>query len=351
MSDILLCKPKLPPDWIDVSVGEPHLVKDNLIKVFDLEEEFKIGHITKSDLAYPHPTGYPPLVKHLEDKHGAPVIITNGAKQALGACFYALRQMNYEYVDMMHPYWALIPPLVKMHGLEPVSSEINTTEICMPDPTTGDPYLLLAPNNPDGSCASPQQLKEWHKSYKNYDVPFIHDAAYYTHIYLPETHTLPPIGDVQIYSISKMLGLSGLRLGYVVCHNIQYYKLIQEYVEAMTVGVSTSSQSLLFDILDRRMRSYPTLVSKFESMCALELENNKKLCLNIDPEILEVPTNFPETYGMFGWFKVGPKADFIKSKINIIDGALFGMPGMVRMNLAFHSDIMEDIVKRLNSVK
>jgi bifunctional pyridoxal-dependent enzyme with beta-cystathionase and maltose regulon repressor activities len=54
---------------------------------------------------------------------------------------------------------------------------------------------------------------------------------------------------------------------------------------------------------------------------------------------------------MFGWFKVGPKADFTKSKINFIDGALFGVPGMVRMNLAFSSDKMEEIVKRLNSVK
>jgi len=343
MSDILLCKPKLPPDWIDVSVGEPHLVKENLIKVFQLEEELRIGHLKMDDLAYPAPTGYPPLVKLLEDKHGAPVIITNGAKQALGAIFYALKKMGHENVGMKMPYWALVPPLAKMHGLNSSFGE--------PGEPYKDPYLLLAPNNPDGVCQSPADLKRIADEYKSRNLPFIHDAAYYTHIYLPETHTLPAIGDVQIYSISKMLGLSGLRLGYAVCPNLEFYKLIQEYMEAMTVGVSSASQTWLFDLLDRRMRSFPTLVGRFEGISSMGLEFNKKLCLKIDPEVLEVPSTFAQTPGMFGWFKVGSKANFEKSKINFIDGALFGVPGMIRMNLAFNQERMQEIVERLNNGK
>ncbi len=72
--------------------------------------------------------------------------------------------------------------------------------------------------------------------------------------------------------------------------------------------------------------------------------------MTIDPEVLVVPNNFHETPGMFGWFKVGPKADFVKSKINVIDGSLFGRVGMVRMNLAFSTEQVAEIVKRLNSV-
>lgn len=343
MTDILLAKPKLPPDWIDVSVGEPHLVRDNLIKVFQLEGELKLGHLKVEDLVYPSPTGYQPLVRHLEEKHGAPVIITNGAKQALGACFYALRRLGKEYVAMRNPHWCLIPPLARMHELEPTFGD--------PDAESSDPYLLLAPNNPDGFCLSPEELKALSDEYAEAGVPLIHDAAYYTHIYLPETHTLPKMGDVQIYSISKMLGLSGLRLGYAVCHNLEYYKLIQEYMEAMTVGVSISSQTWLYDLLDRRMRSFPTLVQRFEGTCSMELEANKKLCLQIDSEVLEVPANVAEVPGMFGWFKTGPKFSAEKSKINFVDGALFGMPGMVRMNLAFEHARMQEVVTRLNSCK
>jgi aspartate/methionine/tyrosine aminotransferase len=344
MSDILLAKPKLPPDWIDVSVGEPYLVRDNLIKVFQLEEELKIGHLNLEDLVYPAPTGYQPLVRHLEEKHGAPVIITNGAKQALGACFYALKKMGWGYCGMKSPYWALIPPLATMHGIEMIQNG-------GPHEDDGSPFLLLSPNNPDGHCESPEELLDLAKRFKAKNLPFIHDAAYYTHIYLESTHTLPKFGDVQIYSISKMLGFSGLRLGYVVCHNPEFYKLIQEYMEAMTVGVSIASQTWLYDLLDRRMRSFPTLVERFEAISSMELEANKKLCLQIPAEILEVPANLVQVPGMFGWFKTGPKFNPEKSKINFIDGALFGTPGMIRMNLAFKSERMEDIVNRLVNSK
>lgn len=344
MSDILLAKPKLPPDWIDVSVGEPYLVRDNLIKIFQVEEELKTAHLKVEDLIYPAPTGYQPLVRHLEEKHRAPVIITNGAKQALGAVFYALKKKGWNYCGMKSPYWALIPPLATMHGVDMIQNG-------GPHEDDGSPFLLLSPNNPDGHCESPEELVRLSKKFKEANLPLIHDAAYYTHIYLPPTHTLPPVGDVQIYSISKMLGFSGLRLGYAVCPNPEFYKLIQEYMEAMTVGVSIASQTWIYDLLDRRMRSFPTLVEKFEAVSSMDLEANKKLCLQIDPEILEVPADLPSNPGMFGWFKTGPKFNPAKSKINLIDGALFGTPGMIRMNLAFSSERMQEIVKRLNSAK
>lgn len=342
MNDLLLAKPNLPEGWIDTTIGEPHLVRANLLKIFHLSGELKMGYLKDTDLIYPDPVGFKPLVQHLEDKHKAPIIITNGAKQGLGASFYALKKMGHNYCAMKSPYWALIPPLATMYGIEMV-------EPGMPDVSWMLPYLLLSPNNPDGHCESAEQLLEISQQFKEKNLPLIHDAAYYTHIYLPATHLLPPIGDVQIYSISKMFGLSGLRVGYVVCHNTDYYKLIKEYMEAMTVGVSINSQTWIHNLLDHQMRSYPSTLESFEGTCSLELEHNKKLCLQIDPEVLEVPSNLLEIPGMFGWFKVGPKANFEKAKINVIDGALFGGPGMIRMNLAIFPDQMEEVVKRLNS--
>lgn len=341
MSNLLLSKPELPAGFIDVSVGEPHVVREKLFEVFDCSvyEIPKIDHMYE----YPSPVGYCPLVKLLEDKHGHPVIITNGAKQALGAVFYALSQMSKEYIAMKSPYWALIPPMVKMHGLEPT----YCTDI--PDPESGDPFLLLAPNNPDGQCGSSVELKELSDKYKDAGVPFIHDAAYYTHSYLPNGYKLEQLGDVQIHSISKSLGLSGLRLGYVVCPNTEFYKHILHYMEAMTVGVSIVSQIFLHDLL-HRMHGYPTLVQAFEGRASVALEESKKLIKQVSSEILEVDSNIENIPGMFGWFKVGPKADFQKAKINFIDGALFGVPGYVRMNLAFNKETMEEIVKRLNGV-
>lgn len=344
MTDILLAKPQLPPDWIDVSVGEPHVVRENLIKVFDLSvyELPNIPHMYE----YPMPNGYKPLVQLLEEKHHAPVIITNGAKQALGATFFALQRMGKKDVLMRQPYWALIPPLAQMHGLACVFDDASSHSGDIP---TADSILCLSPNNPDGWTIPNHTMQETAQALHDESIPFIHDAAYFTPTYV-SSPTYPVFGDVQIYSISKMLGLSGLRLGYAVCHSTEFYKLILHYMENMTVGVSLMPQIFLYDLMSR-MRSYPTLTQRFEGQSYYDLLESKKIIRKVDPEILEVNSDLEQQAGMFGWFKVGPKADFAKSKINFISGDLFGGPGMVRMNLAFNAATMEEIVRRLNSVK
>ena len=351
---MLLSKPILPSDWRDVSVGEPHIVRQHLQETFNISEY----HLPKIERMweYPEPKGYKLLVDLLERKYKAPVIITNGAKQALGACFYAMKQMGKEKVGMKLPYWALLPQLAKMHGLECaftdpdiIFTKLNSQPDCkeLRHPQWHDAYVLLAPNNPCGHCDSPNTLFNMALDYKNKGIPFIHDAAYYTHTYLPFVHTLPTIGDVQIYSISKMLGLSGLRLGFVVCPNPGFYKLILSYMENMTVGVSIASQMFLYSLMDR-MENYPSLTGRFEGLSSLSLDMAKAIIKQVNPEILEVG-DVENTNGMFGFFKVGPKADFDKAKINVVGGELFGMPGYVRMNLAFDVPTMRDIVERLNS--
>lgn len=337
-------KPQLPSDWLDTSVGEPHVVRDALFETFDMKDWTlpTPNHCWE----YPCPLGHKPLVDLLEHKHGARVVITNGAKQALGGAFYALNQMGRTNVGMRTPYWGLIPPLLKMHGLG-FCTPSTQDEACAIASSFG--YLLLAPNNPDGFMPSASELSEAVANAKSKGIPFIHDAAYYTHSYVPRSLPLPVVGDVQIYSISKMLGLSNLRVGYAVCPNEDYYKLIKEYVETMTVGVSLPSQMFTYDLMNQ-MRGYPTLVEKFEDNAFFRLQESKKIIQEVSPEILEIPANYTESVGMFGWFKKGPKADFTKAKVNVIDGALFGVPGMIRMNLAFKPEIMHEIVKRLNSV-
>lgn len=329
MEQILLSRPILPTGFIDVSVGEAHVVRETLLKVFDLStwELPKINGIWE----YPEPKGYKLLVKLLEDKYQAPVIITTGAKQALGATFFALQQMGKKYLGMRNPYWALIPPLAKMHGLECLNSD-------------HDCYLSISPNNPDGFMPD---IKAEAEAYKDINVPFIHDAVYYNRVYMSATQ-YPVLGDVQIYSASKAFGLSGLRVGWAVCPNKEFYNLIMQYMEAQTVGVSIVSQIFLFDLMNR-MVGYPSLTSAFEGQAAMALEENKKIIKQVSPEILDIPADIETSNGMFGWFKVGAKADFIKSKVNFIDGSLFGMPGYVRMNLALPAETIREIVSRLNS--
>jgi aspartate/methionine/tyrosine aminotransferase len=272
----------------------------------------------------------------LEDKYQAPVVITNGAKQGLGASFYALKQIGRSKVGMRTPYWALIPPLANIHGIECLDEYYYDW----------DSFLCVSPNNPCGSLFDFASLEE---ECRNKDIPLIHDAAYHTHTYLPFDYELRRLGDVQIYSASKMFGCSGLRLGWAVCPNQDYYKLIQAYMETMTVGVSVLPQVFLYDLMSH-MERHPQMTHQFEKVSSAALTRSKQLIKQVNCNVLQVPDNIEETAGMFLWAKVGPKADFQKSKINVIDGKNFGQPGFIRMNLAFDETTMQDIVNRLNSV-
>jgi aspartate/methionine/tyrosine aminotransferase len=337
MTDFLLAKPILPPGFIDCSVGEAHVVREALYSIFDIDN-YRMSSVPQME--YPFPTGYAPLVRLLEDKYQAPVVVCNGAKQALGASFYALHQLGYKTIGMRSPYWALIPPLMKMHGME-----------WAPNVDTCDSYLYVAPNNPDGWMMKPvywNSMMETGVPYKT-GIPIIHDGAYYTYTYLSPDYKLDLFGDVQIYSASKAFGLSGLRIGWAVCPNQDYYKLIQAYMETMTVGVSVLPQVFLYDLMSH-MEQHPQMTRQFEKVSSAALTRSKQLIKQVNCNVLQVPDNIEETAGMFLWAKVGPKADFQKSKINVIDGKNFGQPGFIRMNLAFDETTMQDIVNRLNSV-
>jgi aspartate/methionine/tyrosine aminotransferase len=333
MTDILLAKPQLPPDWIDCSVGEAHVVREALYSIFDIDN-YRMGSVPQMD--YPFPNGYAPLVRLLENKYQAPVVITNGAKQALGASFFSLKHMGRSKIGMRTPYWALIPPLATIHGIECLDEYYYDW----------DSFLCVSPNNPCGSLFDFSSLEE---ECRNKNVPLIHDAAYHTHTYLPFDYKLKTLGDVQIYSASKMFGLSGLRLGWAVCPNQDFYKLIQAYMEIMTVGVSVLPQVFLYDLMTH-MEQHPQMTEQFERASFTALDRSKQLIREVNCNVLQVPDDIKETSGMFGFFKVGDKADFTKAKINMIDGALFGKPGYIRMNLAFNETTMSEIVRKLNSV-
>jgi aspartate/methionine/tyrosine aminotransferase len=347
MTNILLAKPQLSSDVIDASVGEAYVVRDILFKYleqscfpFRLDDPIHHPHLYE----YPESYGYPSLVQFLEDKYQAPVIITNGAKQALGACFYALHQMGNTKIGMRYPYWALLPPLITMHGLDYSISEYYQQLFV-------DSYLCVAPNNPDGWMQKDNySLSLGLRQLMEDGVSVIHDAAYYTHTYLPEHYPLDVISDAQIYSASKMFGLSGLRIGWVVCPNVEMYRHIAYYMETMTVGVSNLSQVFLNDLM-RFLHSCPAVAVRFTRDSRQALYKAKQMVKQIDPTILEVSNNQEDIPGMFLWAKVGLRADFVKAKVNVIDGRYFGMSGYVRLNLALPEVQLQEVIDRLNSVK
>lgn len=343
MSDILLANKKLPDGFIDCAVGEAHIVKDALFKTFPGIESCFINLSVDGKSKYPNPNGYEPLVKLLEDKYQAPVVITNGAKQALGASFYLLNKIGKNKLGMRTPYWALIPPLARAHGLEMYDARVN----CNDDPAGYNSYLAILPNNPDGHMLNYEFAKYTADYHKSIGIPYIHDSVYYSHTYLPKDYPLLPFGDLQIYSLSKSYGLSGVRIGWIVCHNQDYYHDLLEYMETFTVGVSIPSQDIAYNIL-KEVCCNEQRHEMFIDDTRDKLLIAKALCKTIRPDVLEVPENMTESNGMFLWARVKDKANFNAAKVNVISGEPFGAPGYIRMNLALQTNTIIEVIERLN---
>ena len=243
--------------------------------------------------------------------------------------------MGKTKLGMRIPYWALIPPLATTHGLECVGEKYYES------------YLAILPNNPDGYMLLPEQVKHISDYHKDLNIPYIHDSVYYSHTYLPKNYPLLPFGDLQIYSLSKSHGLSGLRIGFIVCHNKEYYNTLLEYMETFTAGVSVPSQDIAYNIL-KEVWENPKREEMFIDDARNKLLIAKALCKTINPEVLEVPDNITDINSMFLWAKVGAKAGFQKAKVNVVSGEPFGQPGYIRMNLALPTNTIIEIVERLN---
>jgi len=345
MTNILLAKPVLKAEEVDLSVGESNITRLNLFRHFPQLCNSNIltlnQELTVTDLEYQDPAGYKPLVEYLEAKHKTRVVITNGAKQALAAVFYALKKLEYSGICLQPIHWALLPPMIKTAGLgcafreptDPIAQEMA--------------YLLVAPSNPDNWCPKYSELQQINDAFVASNSPLIFDGAYYTHSYLPEDYELGPIGDVQIYSCSKMLGLSAARVGYAVIPNEEFYKLMIEYIEMDTVGVSIFSQKFVYSVF-QEMDKNPEDTKKFEKANFQELKEAKTILKSVSDKILEVPKDIEEQPGMFSWLKLKNKEAFEKAKIHIVSGEHFGDASMVRLNLGIGNDVLKKCITKLN---
>ena len=327
----------LPPGTIDLAVGEAHVVREALLNNFDPEIFHAYGGMAQCDYQPPH--GYQPLVDLLERRTGKRIIITAGAKQGLSAVFHAVKQMGMLGVTMRKPWWSQMPAAIKMSGLD----SFKTWD----EPASLMAHLLVSPNNPDGHVInSLSEIERLQAACIDKRVPLIHDAAYYTPVYMSALDlALPDLAPTSIHSVSKAYGLSGLRVGWIATSDDALYDHVCQYIEATTVGTALPSQVLLHHILCEQERT-PNAYWKFVNQARKSLRDAKHLMLEVPQDILET-VGCENVIGMFGWYVKGPRFDAVKSRIHVAPGEAFGDPSRVRINLAVPNKVIAEVVQRL----
>jgi aspartate/methionine/tyrosine aminotransferase len=334
VADALIRK-TLPPGTLDLCVGEAHVVRNALLASYD-ERAFNVAPAT-AGCDYQQPNGYAPLVKLLEERYNKRVVITCGAKQGLSAVFYAMYTKGMRGVSMRSPYWSQMPAAIRLAGLSSYSSSVR--------PTYLHGHLLVSPNNPDGWCAAPDDVKQLAEECAFYRVPLVHDAAYHTPVYVDDPM---PLASTSVHSVSKAYGLSGLRVGWVVTDDDFTYDRVCEYCEATTVGCSLPAQAMTYQLLKVEDRS-AIRHGRFVAQARAALVAAKRLMAEVNQEVL-VTAGCESVAGMFGWYRIGPKFDAEKARIHVAPGSAFGDSLQVRLNLAVDPAVLQEAVSRLNQL-
>lgn len=312
----------------NLAVGEPEF----------LQERLYFGPLMDMSSSWPYPTidGHKYLLEELRKLHPTSkyIVITNGAKQALLAAFYAYKTVDkVKAVYHEAPYWPSYPTLAKISGLEfHTNNESQKTDFY-------NVSCITSPNNPNGKL-DPSWCHIW--------------DAVYAGSNLYGFDGLKPNYEGAVYSAAKLLGLSGLRVGWLVTNNAELAKHASNYVEFTTSGVALPTQSYVAGALHYLNSDQDGMKKIFESARQDLLTNGdifKTYLSNHTDDVHGVPN---EGTGMFAWFKVNDVYRFNealnKAKIRLVTGpACGGDENYFRMSMGLTPDKTEAALKALKA--
>lgn len=315
----------------NLAIGEPFVVQDLFLNRLHVWlKSKKLG-------LYPAVGGEPELLEELHRLHPQYkyIVVANGAKQAIEASLHAFRVVDRaSYVFHQAPYWPSYPTLAENQGMgfNKMGGVPQSVEV----------YCVTAPNNPDGS--QPALYKR---------APDLWDAAYAQPMY--GWNGIPVPARVTIYSAAKMLGLSGIRVGWLGTNEKALADAASYHVETTTSGVSVMSQMHLMRCLEA-LRD-PAQMAKmteaaFQARTAM-IENGMAFQLHLG-RLMDEVRGFPlDGTGMFAWFKAYLPDRFERAlaaaRVKVVTGEACGMAerGWYRMSMAHRNDVTKDALERL----
>lgn len=162
------------------------------------------------------------------------VLLTNGATGGVVISLRAYFEQGKSWcLTRKAPFYVRYPDMIAASGLTQVDEsgylpdEINTV------------VLVDIPSNPLGI----RTPIEWYPS-----MPTILDGVYYSPIYMPRLEHLPE-HDVMVGSYSKLLGLNGIRIGWIATDDSLLYERLKVLVASEYCGLSIPSTEIIKNTL------------------------------------------------------------------------------------------------------
>lgn len=287
--------------------------------------QFHKADLLKFD--YPEHTGDPAVIQLTREvikrqigKEYKHVFLVNGAT---GGCVISLRayamQGKINCVTRNAPHYVRYPKMIESSGLAHIDERFWQHDAVA---------LIDIPSNPLGKFDSIAAAK----------VPVILDGVYLNRVY---TSGIFPVIDHEIFvgSYSKLLGINGIRLGWIATNDDKLAKRISELVTSEYCGLSTASQEILKSVL------FDFNWDGFESSARVKLDNNRESWQVLERFFDGTPV---EPVGMFYYAPMDAKAQeiFNKAGISWVKGSAMGTDdGFARFNLGQSNVLIDEAVK------
>jgi len=226
----------------DLSWGCPVIVRQALAET--LGDHFLTNNNSIASLGYTSHLGSLKLIEQMKDlaqrlsghrpKH---LVVTCGATGALNAALYALKDTVVEFVVTDNRYYPIIPKIITVAGLDMINRDQKEKLVKNGYGENKMLSLVASPSAPEGLICPFESVD-------------IYDAAYASRTYGKPGGT-PAKYKLMCGSLSKILGLSGLRLGWASTDDDILYNYLSRYAIASYAGLPSVSMAIAEDVLDR----------------------------------------------------------------------------------------------------
>ncbi len=287
------------------------------------------SHPVLSGFDYPEHDGDPELV-HItreimrrqfgkEYKH---VLLTNGATGGVVITLRAYAQKGATVAQTRRgPRYLRYPGMIKASGLKH-SDESNWT--------TGDSVMLIdIPSNPLGLMDNPLT---------GMIAPIVFDGVYFNNVYTPGNLKVIPHNEF-VGSYSKLLGLNGIRVGWIATDSDFMFERLRELVTSEYCGLDTASSMIIKNALKGFRWDL------FESHARANLNFNREEWSKLERYFEGSPVS---EYGMFYYGKMDSTCKKLmeKSGVHWTQGSLLGTnDGFGRFSLGQDCQLTREAVR------
>ena len=302
------------------------------------------------------------LVGNAAVDDGYHLVVGTGATQLFQAAMYALSPAGAQRpvgVVSPAPYYSSYPPQTDLllSGFYRWAGDANAFD--------GDAHieLVCSPNNPDGAIREAVLSSESSKA--------IHDLVYYWPQYTPITGAAAH--DIMLFTMSKVTGHAGARLGWALVKDRDVAKKMVYFVDRSTIGVSKDSQVRaakilavvsdaygpgeddtrlrLFDFARRRMgERWRVLRASVAATGAFSLPEETAGYCNFTKQTVAA-------YPAFAWLRcekagVEECAEFLRGHSIVARGGeqFGGDARCVRVNMLDRDSVFDVLIQRLSSI-